>query len=707
MTKYKHILAKKKDGEVSLTDHLIATADAAAKAAEYWGFDQVIAREGALLHDIGKASPIFQAMLSNIRPYHPFRHEIASLFFLSLLPEDHQYPIIEMIIGHHKSIYDDANHLGIIDMIDSMSPETVFRNHSQGFGEWSIIALDILEYLGIEAKKITIENANNSFEKTVEYCENIGNGWSEWRGLLVGADHYASALKESAHDSLKRVFKLPDLSYYHSLVSQDYPLSLISTNSPQKHTILKAPTGSGKTHFLLKRCKNRVFYILPYQASINAMYERIRKDIGDHTDDIRFLHSTSRIISTGNSYQEVVLQDKFGAAVKILTPHQIAAIAFGIKGYESMLMDLKGCDVILDEIHTYSSIIQAIVLKIIEILDAIDCRIHIGTATMPTVLYEKIIDVLGSHTVYEISLKDAVLHGYDRHIVKKTESFEDVFSIIEKAVKDKKKVLVVCNTVGKSQELFQKISDIWDKYPSMLIHSRFKRSDRKHLEEKLMNTYCKERNGCIVVSTQVIEVSLDISFDLMITEAAPLDSLIQRFGRINRHKRWGEKQLEEVYVLPPPIDEKKARPYLPDVLKKSYDILPDNDILRETDIQSLLDFVYPDISFLDIDLSAVFERNKWKLKKLRHKHKSALLELLDIDTVPCISETDAESYIENNRYTRMEMEIPVNYKSISYKKLAQLKQGNYPFLIPERAYSNTLGLLLNEISSNSFETAIL
>ena len=75
---------------------------------------------------------------------------------------------------------------------------------------------------------------------------------------------------------------------------------------------------------------------------------------------------------------------------------------------------------------------------------------------------------------------------------------------------------------------------------SLLIHSRFQRGRRAALEKqlKVMEQDSKDKTpeACFVVATQVVEVSLDISFDLMITEAAPLDSLIQRFGRVNRRR---------------------------------------------------------------------------------------------------------------------------------------------------------------------------
>lgn len=707
MTIHSDILAKKQGGEIPLREHLIQVAEVAVKAADYWGLDKQIAKEGAFLHDIGKTSPVFQKMLLGNRPYHPFRHEIASIFFLELLPDSHHNSVIEMIIGHHKSVYKDTNSTGIIDLVNTMPLENVFENHAKGFSEWSIAALDILKSVGLTTRRISIEEAFTSFEKVVNVCETIKNGWSPWRALLIGSDHYASALNESVSESLDKSFRKPDLSYYQDLRSRAYPLSLIETTISKRHTLLTSPTGSGKTYFLLRRCRSRVFYILPYQASINAMYERIKKDIGNSTLDIRMLHSTSKIAYTGRSYEEVALQDKFGAAVKILTPHQIAAVVFGIKGYESILLDLKGCDIILDEIHTYSNETQAIVLKIIEILDSIDCRVHIGTATMPTVFYNKVVEILGAENLYQVSLTDQELKGYDRHIVRKIEDSEQMWQILEKAVEQKKKVMIVCNTVARSQQVFEQISTDYEGLPCMLIHSRFKRKDRKKLEDRLLKCFVKEKHGCILVSTQVIEVSLDISFDLMITETAPLDSLIQRFGRINRHKAWSEEKFEEVYVIKPPQEEKKALPYKLDVLHKSYDVLTDGSILKESEIQGLLDAVYPDIGFLDINLSAVYEKGHWKMKKLCHKNKSALLELLDIDSVSCITEEDAEAYLDAGYPERIVMEIPVNFNSVKYRQLPQLKQGSFPFIVPDKAYSSTLGLILAALNEKTSETPIL
>ncbi|MFX5555038.1 hypothetical protein ABTE11_22420, partial [Acinetobacter baumannii] len=83
-----------------------------------------------------------------------------------------------------------------------------------------------------------------------------------------------------------------------------------------------------------------------------------------------------------------------GSAVKILTPHQLAAIIFGTSGFETVMLDLQEADVILDEIHTYSDFSRSMVLEIVKALIRLECRIHIGSATIPTVLYNELLKIL-------------------------------------------------------------------------------------------------------------------------------------------------------------------------------------------------------------------------------------------------------------------------------------------------------------------------
>ena len=706
MNKYDHILAKSiENGGTTLLSHVQSVKYFAVEAAKYAGLDIVIAEKGALIHDIGKTSPLFQRKLKGYRS-NPlemnFRHEIASLFFLSMVEERIRPQTIDMIVAHHKSIGKDGRELGILDL-DYYYEDKAFDYHATDFEKWSNDAIGILVECGFEERAISRSEAYESYQYVLDYCKTRNKGWSEWKGLLIGADHIASAIGEKIN-KVSELFQLPDIGFYnrqHEL----YPLSLIKSDETKKHTFVKAPTGAGKTDFLLKHCKGRIFYTLPFQASINAMYERIKNDLEGKTKDIRLLHSISRLVIDNNKFEEKVIQDKFGASIKVLTPHQLAAIAFGTRGYESILFDLKGCDIILDEIHTYSDIIQSIVLKMVEILHNIDCRIHIGTATMPSALENAIIEILGTENTQYIELEDNVLNTFDRHIVHKSASFEELYDTINQAVDNQQKILIVANRVANAQVLYQTLDDLYPEIPKMLIHSRYKRFDRNKLESELKEVFNNSTNACIVVSTQVVEVSLDISFDLMITEAAPIDALIQRFGRINRKRDVTTiGKYKHVYVIAPPERDNDSKPYSIEILNRSFNILPDGEVLKESSLQRLINQVYPSVERVNIDLDAVFVNGQWRLKELWHLPKSALLEKLDIDSVSCITEEDKDAYREANPEERIIMEIPVNYNSVRWKKLDQMQIGSNPFIVPDSAYSAEKGLNFSLINTENYDS---
>ena len=705
--KFDYILAKHEDfGGMPLTQHLKDVADAAVVIAQHVGLDPDLAFKGAVLHDIGKASPLFQKTLKHNyiqQPDFTFRHEIASLFFISLFPEKERPAIIDMIVAHHKSIYHDVREKGILDLDENMD---CFARHSEKFDEWCSVALGILNEFGIATHPIDINEAQSNYEFVVDYCYGKALNQSEWKGLLMAADHFASALEEKAESATDKLFIKPNLSFYnrqHHL----YPLSLVSTDDERQHTLVTAPTGAGKTDFLLRRCKGRVFYTLPFQASINAMYDRIKNDLKDTNAQVYLLHAASNLKVKDGKVEERIMQRHIGASVKVMTPHQMASIVFGIKGYEALLLDLKGCDVILDEIHTYSSETQAIVLKIIEILKSIGCRIHVGTATMPTVLYDKILQLLGGKSeVYEVMLPYEILKTFNRHIIHKVEQWNDCIDIIQKAINEKQKVLIVCNQVKRAQQMYDYICKSFPTISRMLIHSRFKRGDRSQLETKLKENFNRMTETCIVVSTQVVEVSLDISFDLMITECAPIDALIQRFGRINR-KRTDETigKFKHIYVIQPPQNDKEAMPYDLEVLKKSFDVMPNNDVIEESSVQQRIDTVYPDTKFMNLDYSGVvFVDGKWQIKELCHYPKSALLDVLDIDSAVCITENDIENYLSGNAFNRAELEIPVSYKSMAFNNLEQIDEGSRPFIIPNQAYDTEKGLIAEYTKPQYYKT---
>lgn len=694
-------------GPVTLKQHLLDVADAIVPLAKHFGKDVELCKKGALLHDIGKAHPVYQAFVHGYQEGFGFnqtlpnRHEISSLAFLPLFPKNEWEPLTEMIIAHHKSIEGDRRKRGIIDILNEEGPAGLFESHLEDWEVWSERALRLLDELGIKTRAIPKKEAQEAIEWVYKYCEELGDGWSEWKGILMASDHMASALGKELKPYLKHFFKTPEYVEMHP-PSELFPLSMKSTGDERPHTLVVAPTGAGKTEFLLNRCKGRTFYMLPFQASIDAMYKRIKEMVPDETD-VRLLHAASRLVTKdeNNSEQEVQLQPFVGSSVKVLTPHQTSSIIFGTMGFEATLMDLKGCDVILDEIHTYQAESQAMVMEMVKVLIEQNCRIHVGTATMPSALYDKLLEILGgADTTYEVCLTDDELATYDRHIIYKNENINELFDIIKTAFEKKEKVLIVCNIVADAQETYRMLNSMFPDIPSMLIHSRFRRKDRREREEQLKNEFNGQDGPCYVVSTQVVEVSLDISFDRMITQAAPLDALIQRFGRINRRRKKPENQtLRPIHILQP---QGHTLPYKKEIVKKSFELLPDGNVLKTTEIQSLIDEVYPEIDIQKISGYLKWSGDQFQMKKLRHISEPILMKYLEIDSASAILKQDLEAYKKANWEERQWLEIPVNEKSM-YKirdRLQRLERvGSEPYVMNEQCDYENVGLELKEPSN--------
>ena len=697
MTNTNNILAKSKEnGGLSLFDHTTHVAEMIKIIAKgfHYDFDEELALKGAVLHDLGKAHPYFQKVVSGYRPttlfekrkYENFvhRHEISSLAFLPAFPKEEWNTLIEIVVAHHKAIENDRSKRGIVDLENNSREWT--DNHLSNWNEWFPVGKDILVSFGIKCHEISVEEAREALRYTLEYCENIEFGWSPWRGLLKAADHYASTFNERYTQRTEPLFKIPNLKFYSqkNRINDLYPLSRTKTDVAKLHTIVVAPTGAGKTDFLLKRTRGRIFYTLPFQASINAMYDRFRETI-EPKEGIRVLHGTSKL-KVGDEKDEEMEQSLSGSSIKVLTPHQLASIVFGIKNFEAIMLDLQGCDVILDEIHTYSDFSQSMVLEIVKVLKYLDCRIHIGTATMPTPLYKELLGILGGkEIVYEVALPQIKLTEFNRHkIFKHNEGFDQDL-LLREAIANEEKILMIYNTVKGAQNAYKEIIQNFHDVKKMLIHSRFKRGDRIGLEDKLTHQFNTSKRACVVVSTQVVEVSLDISFDRMITQCAPLDSLVQRFGRVNRIRNVETLgQLKPIHIIEP---KGNVLPYNLDVLIKSFSELPDNgEVFEECHLQEKMDRVYKDLAVKPIDVHLRFKKGQFQLKKLTDNAKSVLIEALEIDGATCILECDRENYINAGWKERIYMEIPISYRTLRYykDKYVQLEDiGRNPFVVPQ------------------------
>ena len=210
--------------------------------------------------------------------------------------------------------------------------------------------------------------------------------------------------------------------------------------------------------------------------------------------------------------------------------------------------------------------------------------------------------------------------SFARHRVKVLDGvINDYVEVIQKDIDNGLKTMVVCNTVEQSQFIYRSLSS----ENKVLLHGSFNSDDRYAKEKSLRS----DKVG-LLVGTQTIEVSLDIDYDVIYTECAPLDALVQRFGRINRK---GSKGICTCHVFSGRDSNDRFIYKSEDVISRTLEVLSqiENDeggILREENIQKMMDFVYPcwdDKSKEDYDVTVKFLRDSIEksLKPLEYDDK--------------------------------------------------------------------------------------
>lgn len=643
--------------------------------------------DGLYFHDFGKAAEGFQEALLGGERWN-YRHEILSVPFVDCAVSSNDFTKM-LVLTHHK----DVN-----ELLDYIEDEySLCTRYTEKIAEIKdIVALNDLVNKHPKANLIKEITQNKIWEDIIrkKYPTRAG---LFGKGMMNACDHLASA-------GITKILKpLPSLENVYTFNLTDVQRECSHTEG---NVILISPTGSGKTEASLFWATHnirgdRIFYVLPYTASINAMYKRIRLKLNPFYEDnncISMLHGKAnyflyKMLENEEFTVAKTIAKKIYSPYKITTPFQLLKNFFLIKGYEMGILEMYHGKFIFDEIHTYNTKNTALISAMSEyLIEEHNANIMIMSATMPTFLREIFSDIL--HVNKEIRIDVKELNKYLRHRCKVLDG--DIFDnidLIKRRLYKKEKVLVVCNTVSRAQEVYRllKIKN------STLLHGKFILKDRENNERNLENL-------SLLVGTQVIEVSLDISYDVCFSEPAPIDALIQRFGRVNRRKN---KDICDVFVFSKGSDKDK---YIYDmkIINKTLRVLSELDLLYEHKLYEAVDIVYSN-GFGDKqkefnDTKKLFKEMTEHMVPFKNANtkESEFYKLFDsIEAVPMMFKDDYQTCINNKRFFDA-MQYTLKISTGQYLKLKKEGWIDYDkMLFIDTKYDSDLGLLINEIEKKS------
>ncbi len=450
--------------------------------------------------------------------------------------------------------------------------------------------------------------------------------------------------------------------------------------------IIEAPMGEGKTeaalflsaHLLELFGKSGLYIALPTAATSNQMYERINDFLSfQGISGSRLLHSMAWMIDDETQRTNVDFKDSEGnymdmevwlaplrrgllSQYAVGTVDQVMMSVMRIRSGILRTIGIASKVLVIDEVHAYDSYMYSIIERLLNWCATLNIPIVLLSATLPEERRNSIIrayggectrQLLSAYPLITTVSNDGTTNEYEvvdtymksNVFIEKLPILGDWAVLADEAieqVRDDGCLCIILNTVAEAQNLFFELRTRVDDcdIKIILFHARYPAGERQIIEQECLNLFGKKSlfstknigyqarpKKAILVATQVVEQSLDLDFDIMMSAAAPIDLLLQRMGRLHRHSgriRPGKHKNPLLKVLTP-YNSNAFKPteavYNKWILIKTLEVIDGRSIINlPVDIRSLVDGVYGVVP----DSGSDEEYNIWAEKTFRDELNS-------------------------------------------------------------------------------------
>jgi len=411
---------------------------------------------------------------------------------------------------------------------------------------------------------------------------------------------------------------------------------IVKDNANEEFLLLRAPTGAGKTDASLlwasfqitKKKAERLIIAMPTRFTSNALSINIAESLSS----TGLYHSSAWFnrfhenVKSGQTDKRAARKEHemarqlFAPVIVCTIDHLLIALTLTREDHHTITFNLANSCVVIDEADFYDEFTQANILVLLEALKVLQVPVMIMSASLPEASVE-----MYKTTGYTISSIKEDTSDNERircEVKVKTDysDLEDIEHLLQKCC-DEGKAIIYANTVSRAMEFYA-----WFKKKNvepLLYHSRFTEPHKAAKEQMLLEALGKDawEHGTatgIAILTQIGEMSVNISADIMISEVCPIDRLVQRAGRLSRFDR---TKIGQLYIIVP--QKKEAlypAPYGTYVVKQGWEankaLLKTIELLEckgysANDFVNFINIVYPSLD----DFQAKTKENATLLKQ--------------------------------------------------------------------------------------------